>query len=77
MIVNTMRRIAWVAHPSRVLATVSHRRELFCKRTYQTTLRILADISRIPDSKERLFRRDAETNARDARATQSAGRNSP
>jgi hypothetical protein len=77
MIVNTMRRIARVAHPSRVLATVSHRRELFCTRTYQTTLRILADISQIPDSKERLFRRGAETNARDARATQSTEGNSP
>jgi hypothetical protein len=77
MIVNTMRRIAWVAHPSRVLATVSHRRELFRTRSYQRTLRILANISRIPDSKERLFRRDAETNARDARATQSAELNQP
>jgi hypothetical protein len=72
MIVNTMRRIARVAHPSRVLATVSHRRELFCTRTYQTTLRILADISQIPDSKKTLFRRDAETSVRDARATQSS-----
>ena len=77
MIVNTMRRIAQVAHPSRVLAAVSRRRGLFCTRSYQRTLRILANISRIPDSKERLFRRDAETNARDARATQSAERNLP
>ena len=73
MIVNTMRRIAWVAHPSRVLATVSHRRELFCTRSYQRTLRILANISQIPDSKKTLFRRDAETSVRDARATQSSG----
>jgi hypothetical protein len=50
----------WVAHPSRVLAMVSRHRELFLYHATNPKFRL----------KKSLFRRDAETNTRDACATQ-------
>ncbi len=51
MIVNIMRRIVRVAHPSRVLAMVSHYRGLVCTRSYPSALPVLAQTFRIPDKR--------------------------
>ncbi|PYI83847.1 MAG: hypothetical protein DMF09_10160 [Verrucomicrobia bacterium] len=52
----------WIPHASRVLASASSRSRAVANATFQDAM----------SHNERLFRRDAETNTRDAYATQNA-----